>query len=95
MINREPTVIIGGLADIARMLVPLFLSFGLIKWGDEQTGNVMLLITVLVGVAEKIFIRSQVSPKQDIITALNMPKGSSVTELKEVIREQNATATED
>lgn len=89
MLNREPTVIIGGLSDVIRVMIPLALVFGWIHWTEPQIGQVLLVITVAVGVAEKWFIRSQVSPKQDIITALNMPKGSSVESLKKEVRKQN------
>lgn len=91
MFGREPAVIIGGLADIVRAIIPMLLIFGVIAWTDQQTGAVIFFVGVLVGVAEKLFIRSQVVPtetaNEQIRTAVSMPTGTSV---KEVIAETEA-----
>jgi hypothetical protein len=60
MLTKEPTVLIGGLAEIARSVIPLLLIFGVINWTDPQIGQVILFIGVMVSVAEKWFTRSQV-----------------------------------
>lgn len=85
LINREPTVIIGGIAEIVRAIIPLLLIFGLINWTDSQIGTVMVLIGVLVAFAEKLFIRSQVvstgTANSQIATAVRMPAGTTVDEV--------------
>jgi hypothetical protein len=85
-VNKEPTVIIGGIAEIVRAIIPLLLIFGLIHWTDEQTGAVVLFVGVLVGFAEKLYTRTQVIPtttaNAQINTAIRMPSDST---LKEVI----------
>jgi hypothetical protein len=84
--NKEPTVIIGGIAEIVRAIIPLLLIFGLIHWTDEQTGAVVLFVGVIVGFAEKLYTRTQVIPTEtanaQINTAIRMPPDST---LKEVI----------
>ena len=85
MIDKEPTVIIGGLAEIARAIVPLLIIFGYINWTDNQVAQVMLVIGVVVGVAEKWFTRSQTVPtivaNEQIEQGINSPKGTSVKDV--------------
>lgn len=64
LFNKEPAVIIGGMAEIIRSVIPMMIIFGLIQWTDDQLAQVMLVIGVTVGVAEKWFTRSQVVPNE-------------------------------
>lgn len=89
MLNKEPTVIIGGLAEIVRAIIPMLLIFGVVHWTDAQTGAIVFFVGVLVSFAEKLFIRSQTVATEvansQIATAITMPSNSSV---KEVIAQE-------
>lgn len=96
MINKEPTVIIGGLAEIVRAIIPMLLIFSIVHWTDAQTGTIIFLVGVLVSFAEKLFIRSQVTPtaiaNKQIQTAIDLPKGGTTVEkVIETTKEQNET----
>lgn len=82
MINKEPTIIIGGIAEIVRAVIPMLLIFGIVHWTDPQTGAVIFFVGVLIGFAEKLFTRSQTVSTQtansQITTALRLPEGTSV-----------------
>lgn len=92
--NREPTVIIGGIAEIVRAIIPMLLIFGVIHWTDVQTGAVIFFVGVLVGFAEKLFTRSQVVPTEkansQIATAISMPASSTVEQV--IAKEERLSA---
>lgn len=83
--NKEPTVIIGAVAEIIRAIIPVMLIFGYLNWTDPQIGQVMLLIGVIVAVGEKLFVRSQVVPTQvanaQIQTGIDSPTGTTVPQV--------------
>jgi hypothetical protein len=89
MLGKEPAVIIGGVAEIIRAVIPMMIIFGYLSWTDNQLAQVMLVIGVAVAVGEKWFTRSQVVPTDkanaQIETAIRMPAGST---LKEVIKKE-------
>lgn len=83
--NKEPTVIIGGIAEIVRAIIPMLLIFGLIHWTDPQTGAVIFFVGVLVSFAEKLFIRAQTVPTDkanaQIVTAIRGPETATVEQV--------------
>ena len=91
MLGKEPAVIIGGVAEIIRAVIPMLIIFGFLSWTDNQLAQVMLVIGVIVGVGEKWFTRSQVMPTEhansQIKTAVKMPADST---LEEVIAKNEA-----
>lgn len=84
-VSKEPTVIIGGVAEIVRAIIPMLLIFGVVAWTDPQTGAVVFLVNVLVSVAEKMFIRSQVVPidtrDAQVKKAVSMPEDTTVAQV--------------
>jgi hypothetical protein len=93
MFGREPTVLIGGLAEIARAIVPLLVIFGYINWTDNQVAQVMLMIGVVVGVAEKVFARSQVVSTVVADKQIEIAKASDVNRPTDQIIKQAAKET--
>lgn len=93
MLQKEPAVIIGGIAELIRAVIPMLIIFGFLQWTDNQLAQVMLVIGVAVGVGEKLFTRSQVMPTEhansQIMTATRMPEGST---LKQVIAKNEKEA---
>lgn len=91
--NREPTVLIGSLAEIVRAIIPMLLIFGVIRWTDVQTGTVIFFVGVLVSVAEKLFIRSQVVPTDKANAQIKIGiDGPSTATVAQVIRKEENQA---
>lgn len=85
MLGREPAVIIGGIAEIIRAVIPMMIIFGFLQWTDNQTAQVMLVIGVAVAVGEKWFTRSQVVPTEkanaQIQTGIDSPSNTTVAQV--------------
>lgn len=83
--TKEPTVLIGGLAEIVRAIIPMLLIFSVVHWTDAQTGSIIFFVGVIVAFAEKLFVRSQVVPAEvansQIATAVRMPTDSTVEQV--------------
>lgn len=84
MFRREPAVIIGAIMSLIALLV----GFGL-KISGEQINLINTFLSALAPIIAGVVIRSQVSPRQDILTALEQPKGTSLEDLKEAIEKKN------
>jgi hypothetical protein len=93
MLGKEPAVIIGGIAEIIRAVIPMLIIFGFLQWTDNQLAQVMLVIGVAVAVGEKWFTRSQVVPTEtanaQIQMGINSPTGTKVSEV--IARTEAAT----
>lgn len=85
MLGKEPAVIIGGIAEIIRAVIPMMIIFGFLQWTDNQTAQVMLVIGVAVAVGEKLFTRSQVVPTEkanaQIQTGIDSPVNTTVAQV--------------
>lgn len=85
MLGREPAVIIGGIAELIRAVIPMMIIFGFLQWTDNQTAQVMLVIGVAVAVGEKWFTRSQVVPTEkanaQIQTGIDSPSNTTVAQV--------------
>lgn len=92
MLNREPAVILGGLSEVVRAIIPTLIIFGYIQWTGEQTAQFMLLAGVIIGFFNVLLTRSQVVPTEkanaQIETAIAMPSTATVSE---VIKEEAAS----
>ena len=85
MLGREPAVIIGGIAELIRAVIPMLIIFGYLQWTDNQLAQVMLVIGVAVAVGEKWFTRSQVVPTEkanaQIQTGIDSPSNTTVAQV--------------
>ena len=94
---REPTVILGAIAEIIKAIVPTLIIFGIIHWTSDQTAQVMLLVSVVVGSLTVVLTRSQVSsgPHVDdlIATALTQSSSTPIEVVKSMQAEKDAKAT--
>lgn len=85
---KEPTVILGAIAEVIKAIIPTLIIFGIIHWTSDQVAQVMLLTSVIVGSLTVVLTRSQVTPtpKVDelIKTAVAQPVGTSVETVKEI-----------
>lgn len=86
--NKEPTVIIGGIAEIVRAIIPMLLIFGIIHWTDPQTGAVIFFVGVLVSSVEKLFIRAQTVPTVVADKQIDIAKASDERTANSLIIQQ-------
>lgn len=92
MFGREPAVIIGGIAEIIRAVIPMMIIFGFLQWTDKETAQVMLVIGVAVAVGEKWFTRSQVVPTETANAQIQRAiAGPSTATVSEVVKQEEAS----
>lgn len=87
--NREPVVITNAITEVIRTLILLGIAFGLTVTQDQLV-SIMLAVGAIMVVVNTLVTRSQTSPSQDVQTALDMPKGSTISDLKDKISENAA-----
>lgn len=84
---KEPTVIVNGIGEIIRAIIPLLIIFGFIHWTDQQIAAVILATSVTLGFLGTLFTRSVVTTTETsdklIRTAVKMPTDTTVEEVKE------------
>ena len=83
--GKEPTVILNGLAEILRQVIPMLILFGILQWSDQQIAAVFMVVSAVVAFLSTAWARSQVVPTEvansQINTAIAMPKGSTVQDV--------------
>lgn len=96
MFNKNPTIIISGLAGLLQQILPLLVILGWLHVTAEQLAAIISLQSLLLTFIATTILRSQVIPtttaNQQIQTAIDSPKGGTTVE--KVIadtKEQNAT----
>jgi len=86
MLNREPTVIINGLSELLRQIIPLLVLMGIIKLSPEKQAGLISIIGLILAFISTTLLRSQVVStgvaNSQIQTGIN---ASSDTTVKEVI----------
>lgn len=85
MFGKEPTVILNGLAEILRQVIPMLILFGLLQWSDQQIAAVFMVVSAVVAFLSTALARSQVVPTEvansQINTAIKMPKDSTLQDV--------------
>jgi hypothetical protein len=89
MFEKEPTVILGALAEVIRQIIPMLIIFGIIQWTGEQVAQVMAVVSAAIAMFTILLTRSQVVSNEkanaQIETAIRMPTDTTV---KQVIAKQ-------
>lgn len=85
MFGKEPTVILGALAEVIKSIIPMLIIFGFISWTGEQVAQVMIVVSVGIAFFNILLARSQVYSPESAKTALAMPQGSNMTLLDDVL----------
>jgi dTDP-4-dehydrorhamnose reductase len=85
MFGKEPTVILNGLAEILRQVIPMLILFGILHWTDQQIAAVFMVVSAVVAFLSTAWARSQVVPHEtanaQIETAIKMPKDSTLQQV--------------
>lgn len=82
MFGKEPAVILSGLGELFKAIIPLLILFELVNWSDKQIAGLMFFSGVAISVFTTWFTRQSVVPVEtasaQILTATRMPEGTSV-----------------
>lgn len=85
MFGKNPTVILGALAEMIKAIIPMLIIFGFIHWTGEQVAQVMLVVGVAIGFLNVLLTRSQVvtteKANSQIETAITMPATATVEQV--------------
>lgn len=82
MFGKEPTIILGALAEVFKSIIPMLIIFNIIEWSGEQVAQVMIVISVAVSFFSVLLTRQSVVPTErsnaQIEIALKEPKTSNL-----------------
>jgi len=85
MFGKEPTVILGALAEVIRQIIPMLIIFGIIQWTGEQVAQVMAVVSAGIALFTILLTRSQVVSNEkanaQIQTAIRGPVTATVDEV--------------
>lgn len=93
MWNKNPTLIINGLSELLRQILPLMVVVGVIHLTPEKLAGLVSVIGLILAFISTTLLRSQVVPtetaNQQIKTAVNSPSGTSVEQVIAKTEAQN------
>lgn len=94
MLEKEPAVVLGALAEIVKAIIPALIIFGILKWSAEQVAQVMLLVGVVVGSLTVVLTRSSTTPTPAvdalIKTATQQSPGTPPSVVKDIQAQKDA-----
>lgn len=83
--NKEPTVIINGLSELLRQVLPLLVVVGLVHLSPEKLAGLVSIIGLVLAFVSTTLLRGQTIPtdkaNSQIATAVRMPEGTSVAQV--------------
>lgn len=92
MFTKEPTVIINGLAELLRQLLPLMVAVGLFNLPQDKLTAWNMIISLTLAFVSTILLRQNVvSPataNEQIKTAINSPTGTTVQQVIDKTKEE-------
>lgn len=90
---KEPVVFLDSIAELIRQIIPFLLAFGLIHWTDEQIGQTLIVVGVIITLVKTMITRQLVVPtakaKEQIAEAINSPSNLSVDDVIARVEEKN------
>lgn len=93
MLNREPTVIINGLSELVRQILPLLVVVGVVNIAPEKQAAWISIIGLVLFFISTVLLRSQVVPtvtaNSQIEKAVTMPAGTTVKEVIAAEKKEN------
>lgn len=91
--NKEPAVIINGLAELVRQILPLMVVVGLIQLNPEKLAGLVSIIGLVLAFISTTLLRSQVvstnKANQQIEVAIASPTNTTVEKVIQKTETQN------
>lgn len=83
--NREPTVIINGLSELLRQILPLLVVVGVVHLSPEKLAGLISIIGLVLAFVSTTLLRSTVvstdKANAQILTATRLPEGTTVEQV--------------
>lgn len=93
MFNRNPTLILNGLSELARQILPLLVVVGIVHLSPEKLAGTIAIISFVIAFVSTTLLKSQVTPNETtdqlVRTAVRSPTGTSVQEVKDKVEATN------
>lgn len=86
--NREPLAITTAISFAIKSILACLMAFGL-RVDAIQLVAIMVAVDAVLALGLVIFVRTRIAPLQDVQTALEMPAGSDINDLKRVVAAKN------
>lgn len=91
--NKEPAVIINGLAELVRQILPLMVVVGLIQLSPEKLAGLVSIIGLVLAFVSTTLLRTQVvstdKANQQIEVAIASPANTTVEKVIQKTEAQN------
>lgn len=89
--NKEPTVIINGLSELLRQVLPLLVVIGVVQLSPEKLAGLVSIIGLVLAFVSTTLLRSQTVSTQvandQIKTAIKAPSDTTVAEVVAITKE--------
>lgn len=83
--NKEPTVIINGLSELLRQVLPLLVVVGLVHLSPEKLAGLVSIIGLVLAFVSTTLLRGQVvatdKANAQIVTAIRGPETATVADV--------------
>lgn len=93
MLNKNPIIVINGLSELIRQVLPLLVVVGLVHLSPEKLAGLVSIIGLVLAFVSSTLLNAQTIPTviadQQIRTAVRSPEGTSVKEVKEKVEAVN------
>lgn len=90
--NKEPTLLLNGLSELLRQILPLLVVIGVVHLEPEKLAGLISIIGLVLAFISTTVLRSQVvsteKADQQIRVAVNSPSGTSVDVVKDKVEAQ-------
>lgn len=93
MFNKNPTIILNGLSELARQMLPLLVVLDLIHLTDTKLAALTMIISITLAFVSTIILKGSVTPNETsdqlVREGVRSPTGTTVTEIKEKVEAAN------
>lgn len=92
--NKNPTIILNGLSELLRQVLPLLVVIGVVHLEPEKLAGLISIIGLVLAFITTTVLRNQVTPNEtadkQIVEAIKSPAGTSIQTIKDKVEEKNA-----
>lgn len=93
MFNRNPTVILNGLSEFTRLILPLLVVVGLVHISPEKLAGTIAIISLTIAFISTTILKSQVTSNETsdqlVREGIRSGKDTSLAQVKEKVEVAN------
>lgn len=91
--NRNPTIILNGLSELARQILPLLVVVGVVHLAPEKLAGIISIISIILAFISTIVLKSAVTPNETsdqlVREGVRSEIGTTVAQVKEKVEKAN------